>query len=332
MLLLKKIALISLAAAFFAPLEARANGCFDRASAYESPDKAVAPVDKLLHAFPYGGLSLAAAVRDSVIADPTRAEAVYKLIDTANVLQRRSIARGLGEAAAVCAAFQPAAAKKIRDLFARAPDTESGKLFASAVAVSQVLSGPAPTTGRCYADAPPVSAEAVKAFMADPKAILAKFPLGGGEFSIAIRDLVISDAATMKSLGDVIAAATPLQKNAIAAGLGQASNTCEKQANDISLSIRAFIANSNEAMMSRTFAAITGDITVGALGGSGGFGSLPGAAIGGGGALGNSTSVGAGTQGFNSVRAATQFSFGNQIGTTGANRSNRSSVFAPVSP
>lgn len=324
-------ALLCCISACFMPLSARASGCYDKTSAFERPDRSVPAVDKLLDGFPFGGLSLVAAVRDSVIADPTRAAAAYKLIESANVLQRRSIARGLGEAAALCAAFQPEAARRIRELFVRAPDAESGRLFASAVAVSQVLTGPAPSTGKCFPDAPPAGPDAVKAFVADPKAILAKYPLGGGELSSAIRNLIVSDAGSLKSLIDVIAEATPLQKNAIAAGLGQASNACEKQANDVSLSIRAFIANSNEPMMSRTFAAITGDITVGAIGG-GGFGSLPGPAIGGGGALGNSSTVGAGTQGFNSVRSISQFSFGTPGGVTGANRSNRSSVFAPVSP
>lgn len=60
-------------------------------------------------------------------------------------------------------------------------------------------------------------------FQADPAAALARYPSGGAELISFIRDLVVTDGATLNSILALIPTATREQQSAMGTGLGQAA-------------------------------------------------------------------------------------------------------------
>lgn len=82
-------------------------------------------------------------------------------------------------------------------------------------------------------------ATAIAQFVADPPALLAQYPDGGGGLIARIRDLAASDPSTLNPIIDLLATANPSQTNAIGTGLGQAALAVVKTDQSYAATIQA---------------------------------------------------------------------------------------------
>jgi hypothetical protein len=280
-----------------------------------------------------GGVGLTRTTQDLVVRDVGAAGRVIDLLREGNESQRVGLARGLGQAASQCQQFLPQAAIDIRRRVDELGDIRLASAFSAGFSIMRLspdrlivqAQTPAPrSTGRCYSNGtPPASPEAQQSAAANPEGLLARNPMGGGGLSSEVRALAISDPALLASISRIIASASSAQKAAISAGLGQAANACEVVAPTVSQSIQQFVVTLGDSEVERTFASITGDRAVGAVGGAIVIGSPAGG--GGGGPLGNVATVTAGSNGFGASSASgagnNRFSFSVGVTTTATTRS-----------
>ena len=178
--------------------------------------------------------------------------------------------------------------------------------------------------GASMAQTPPLTPQQVAAFMANPSAVLAANPNGGGRLVSFIRDLLLSstNTSTLQTIIALLATANADQQSAIGSGLGQAAQALASTNPDFANDIQLALAKAGSQLALASYQATTGNVQTGAGGGGaggGGTGPTNGASGGGGGGAGGSTGGGTGTGG------------GGLTGNTGVN-GGTPGVAATVSP
>jgi hypothetical protein len=135
---------------------------------------------------------------------------------------------------------------------------------------------------------PPSSHSAIPAadFVANPGALLALYPLGGGSMVSDVRDLVTADMQTVDPLLSLVATANSEQKNALGTGFGLAALDLERGNPQAASIIQNALVRLNDPTLLAAYAAVTGNQRLAAAG--------PGAGAGGGG---ESATGGAGVNG-----------------------------------
>jgi hypothetical protein len=191
----------------------------------------------------------------------------------------------------------------------------------SLMAVGYLLVHP----GALPAGAAQLTPQQVSQFLANPSAILADHPNGGARLVSRIRDLALSDPATLAAIIALLANANDAQQSAIGSGLGQAAQALASTNPTLANQIQTALAGSGSKLAIASYSATTGNVQIGAAGGGGAGGGGPisggapsGAGGGGGNGQGGSTGTGSGG-GFG-------LSGGGSVATPG------SSTGAPVSP
>jgi hypothetical protein len=109
-------------------------------------------------------------------------------------------------------------------------------------------------------------------------------PSGGGDLMRAIRDMVISDHTALDAIIDSLsptcnapkACANPSQQTAIGNGLGLAAQALLGTDQPFATQIQQALAGAGSNLASVAFAAITGNVAIGAGGGGGGGGGSGG--------------------------------------------------------
>jgi len=114
-------------------------------------------------------------------------------------------------------------------------------------------------------------AKDVQAFLNDPSQLLGEFS-GGAEMIAKVRDLVASDAATLKGVLGVLGSADEAQQTAIGAGLGQAELLCKKPDAAFASQIQQSLVATNNDIAVTALLAVLADRPIGALGETGGGG------------------------------------------------------------
>jgi hypothetical protein len=123
-------------------------------------------------------------------------------------------------------------------------------------------------------------------FVANPSALLALYPLGGGSMVSDVRDLVTADMQTVDPLLSLVATANSEQKNALGTGLGLAALDLARSNPQAASVIQNALVRLNDPTLLAAYAAVTGNQRLAAAG--------PGAGAGGGG---ESATGGAGVNG-----------------------------------
>jgi hypothetical protein len=135
---------------------------------------------------------------------------------------------------------------------------------------------------------PPSSHSAIPVadFLANPGALLALYPLGGGSMVSDVRDLVQTDMQTVNPLLSLVATANSEQKNALGTGFGLAALDLERGNPQAASVIQNALVRLNDPTLLAAYAAVTGNQRLAAAG--------PGTGAGGGG---ESATGGAGVNG-----------------------------------
>jgi len=84
-----------------------------------------------------------------------------------------------------------------------------------------VVASPAPATAAVYSQQQALSAPVIQDFLANPGALLTKYPVGGAQLISRVRDLAASDPSTLNPIVGLLATANANQSTAIGTGLGQ---------------------------------------------------------------------------------------------------------------
>lgn len=321
-------------------VSASAKSCVDEVSRVSQPrPTAIESADVILAKFPLGGIALSNAIRDLVVADADAVAGFSSVLAKASTTQRESVARGLAQASAACAAYVPETPARLRVLVAQAGDPQLVQVFDATSSTAGSRPPAANGTEKCYLTSAPLSEEAVKRVKAKPADLLDRNPDGGPGLSNEIRNLVISDASFLDYIKPLITQGNQRQKIAIAAGLGQAANNCEVTAPSITQLIQKTVVAAASPDAEQTFLAVVGNRAVGAVG----FAPIGAAAspysAGGGGALGNTVALTVGTNDAltSFANPSSRFSFsqsssGVYDSITRSRSGGSSSGSAPVSP
>jgi hypothetical protein len=126
--------------------------------------------------------------------------------------------------------------------------------------------------GNSAAVAAPLSSQQVGRFLADPSAALSRNPDGGAKLVVEIRDLVLSDPATLQAIISLLANANAAQKTAIGSGLGQAAQASLRSNPALANQIQTELAASGDELAIASYSATTGNVDIGSTGDSGGGG------------------------------------------------------------
>jgi hypothetical protein len=131
------------------------------------------------------------------------------------------------------------------------------------------------------------SAISVADFVANPGALLALYPLGGGSMVSDVRDLVTADMQTVDPLLSLVATANSEQKNALGTGFGLAALDLERGNPQAASVIQNALVRLNDPTLLAAYAAVTGNQRLAAAGpgsgaGGGGESATGGAGINGG--------------------------------------------------
>ena len=113
--------------------------------------------------------------------------------------------------------------------------------------------------------------------------------LGAAELITKVRDLVTSDKAALKVVIEALKFATAEEKAAIGTALGQAAQACLTTDAGYSGEIQQALAESTDQDAIQSFAAVTGNVPIGATSGGGAAGGAAGGAGGAGGGAGGSS-------------------------------------------
>jgi hypothetical protein len=137
-------------------------------------------------------------------------------------------------------------------------------------------------------------AQKVSDFMANPSSLLGGGSRSSSEVTSDVRDLVVSDPATLPAIIGLLKGSPPpssdMQK-AIGTGLGLGASICIRPDPTFAAEIQSQLAGTDSTDAKQQYAAVTGNQLIGAVGG--GAGAVSGGASGGQvGALANFTSSG----------------------------------------
>jgi len=115
--------------------------------------------------------------------------------------------------------------------------------------------------------------KSVAEFIANPAQLLQRYPGGGAGLISMIRDLAVSERATLPIIIGLLANASPDQVVAIGTGLGQAAEASLTLHPDYTAEIQEAIAASESQSAITAFAAVTGNVAIGATGNAAGLGT-----------------------------------------------------------
>ena len=132
----------------------------------------------------------------------------------------------------------------------------------------------------CVSAGSAVSPAAIDQFVANPSALLSKYPGGEGGLSAEVRNFAVSDGRTVSAINTLLSSANAQQRSSIGAGLGQAAMACRRTDIDTARQISALVVAANNNELTTAYNGVTGDTRTTATGGGGGGG---GGAGGGGG-------------------------------------------------
>ena len=110
---------------------------------------------------------------------------------------------------------------------------------------------------------PPLTAEQIAKFKADPKAFVG-FGADARTVEAIVRDLAGTDATLAEELVRLAAGAPPRYKTAIAAGLAQAAVSCGSIDQQAALLIQQAVAGLADGDFQASFAAVAGDLSTAA--------------------------------------------------------------------
>jgi|SRR5581483_1516170 len=195
----------------------------------------------------------------------------------------------------------------------------SRTLAVAAIALSLLV-----YTGTSRSVAAQLSQQEISQFLANPASLLSANPDGGGKLVSTVRDLALSDPATLPVIISLLANANSAQQAAIGSGLGQAAMASLRSNPTFATQIQDALAASGVQMAIASFASTTGNVQIGSTAGGAGSGGGGGGPVnggppsgGGGGGGGNSQgNNGSGSQGGNS-----QGGGGNSQGNNGGGNS-----------
>ena len=122
-------------------------------------------------------------------------------------------------------------------------------------------------------------------------------PLGLAELITKVRDLVTSDKAALKQVMEALKFATAEEKAAIGTALGQAAQACLSTDAGYSADIQQALAESTDQDAILSFAAVTGNVPIGATGGGGAAGAGAAGGGAGGSTVANGVASGGGATG-----------------------------------
>ena len=98
-----------------------------------------------------------------------------------------------------------------------------------------------------YSPQQALSAQAIQQFVADPIALLAEYPDGGGQLIARVRDLAASDPATLNPLIGLLTNANQGQATAIGTGLGQVATMAVKTDQAYAVQIQEAIVSADKS-------------------------------------------------------------------------------------
>lgn len=164
----------------------------------------------------------------------------------------------------------------------------------------------APTTqgeNSCLRLPAKLSDQAIKDFLVNPEALLAKHPVGGLPMTTEVRGLVASDISTLAVVVGLGPKANAPQKASIGAGTAQAAQACLRDRPDLAQRIQAFLGQAGDRDILTAFLTAGNTFEAAALGIAGGTGGAVGGAIGGTGGGGGGSSFGGSSGGSNIASA-----------------------------
>jgi hypothetical protein len=130
-----------------------------------------------------------------------------------------------------------------------------------------------PAIAKVYQSSQALPPNVLRQFLADPAALLDRYPNGGAQLITQVRDLAASDPATLKPLLGLLPIANPEQATAIGTALGQVAMMALKVDQAYATRIQeAVVAAQNNAALVAFSAAIGGSIQLSAATGGGGGG------------------------------------------------------------
>jgi hypothetical protein len=122
--------------------------------------------------------------------------------------------------------------------------------------------------------------QAVDQFLADPNQLLQAFPNGGARLISVIRDTVASHPEAFQRMVDLLKNAKKEQQAAFGSAFGQAAQLVVRTNQPYATQIQQAIADSGSEEAKIAFAAVVGDVAIGAADGGGGSGGSGGGGIG----------------------------------------------------
>jgi hypothetical protein len=148
----------------------------------------------------------------------------------------------------------------------------------------------------------------------------------------AVRDLTVADKNALKPIVEALKLASTEEKSAIGTGLGQAAQALLKTDPPFAAEIQQALAASGDSAAILAFAAVTGNVPIGATGGGAGGAGGAGSSAGGGGASGGGG--GGGSGGGSSTQAVSFTSTTPSITTTTTTTTNTTvtNALTSVSP
>ena len=152
------------------------------------------------------------------------------------------------------------------------------RLFAIAATFGALT--PIAAHAACVPASSAVPSTAIDQFVANPNALLSRYPGGEGGLSAEIRNFAVSDGRTVAAINTLLSSANAQQRSSIGAGLGQAAMACRRTDVDTARQISTLVVSANNNELTTAYNGVTGDTRTTATGGGGGAG---GGAGGGGG-------------------------------------------------
>jgi hypothetical protein len=204
----------------------------------------------------------------------------------------------------------------LRDLNSRA----AARLWAAALVMIGLLMVLPDRANAATADtpSPPSRADIIAKLQTNPAQIF--LDASGNTLTVAalisaVRDLTVADKNALKPIVEALKLASTEEKSAIGTGLGQAAQALLKTDPPFAAEIQQALAASGDSAAILAFAAVTGNVPIGATGGGAGGAGGAGSSAGGGGASGGGGG-GGGSGGGSSTQAVSFTSTTPSITTT----------------
>jgi hypothetical protein len=105
----------------------------------------------------------------------------------------------------------------------------------------------------CLNSAHSLSQTEIDAFLAEPSALLERFPTGGPALSTYVQRLAATDTATVSALIALAESAKPAHVVALSTGLGRAAAHCSAKRPDIAFAIKELVAAKGSASLRALF-------------------------------------------------------------------------------